>query len=340
MKAALLTSFGSPETLQLVDVPSPMLREGMVRVEIHRIGLNFADIFARLGVYPGIPNLPFIPGIEFSGIVSERSPDVKGVKRGDRVMGFTRQGAYAEEVCVPVQYLQRMPRAMTFDQGASFMVTYLSAWHGMRTLGQSREGERVLVHAAAGGVGTAALQLGREWKCTMIGTASSQSKLEVARQHGATHVINYVEDDFERTIQDLLGKNQIDVVMDSVGGTVMKKSWRLLAPMGRYILFGFAAATGRRSLHYVRLAKEVLQFPLVNPVSFPTKNVSLMGFNLYFLADKTKYLQDAGAQLLDLFKKKRISPYIGKVFPFEQIVDAHSFLQSRKSVGKVVLSVR
>lgn len=340
MKAVLLTAFGPPDKLRLTDMPEPPLLEGMVRVRVEYIGLNFADVFGRMGVYPSIPDVPFIPGIEYSGTVVEKGTGVSDIRVGSRVMGFSRQGAYAEEVCVPAGFVFPIPRRMSFEKAAGFLVTYLSAWHGMKTLAQARRGETVLVHAAAGGVGTAVLQLGRVWGCTMIGTASSERKLEVARKHGADHVMNYATDDFERRVREILGGNRVDIVMDSVGGRVMKKSWRLLAPMGRYVLYGFAAASGKRRLHYLRLAREVLSIPFLSPMSFPTRNVSFMGFNLYFLAEKTEYFRNAGRQLARLYDRKRIDPVIGKVFAFDDVVAAHTYLQSRESIGKVVLKVR
>jgi len=322
-----------------MELPPPALQEGMVRVQVHCVGLNFADVFARLGVYPGIPKLPFVPGIEFSGIIREKSSGVRNMKVGTRVVGFSRQGAYAEEVCVPAQHLFPIPRAMSFEQGAAFLVTYLSAWHGLKTLAQVRKNETVLVHAAAGGVGTAVLQLGRAWGCRLIGTASSPAKCDVAREQGAEYVIDYVRGDFEQRVRDAIGGNNVDIVMDSVGGRVMKKSLNLLAPMGRYILYGFAAAAGPRRLHYLRLARELLAFPFLRPMSFPSRNISFMGFNLYFLTEKTAYLNGVAGQLLQLYNRKKIDPVIGKIFPFDEVVQAHTYLQSRKSVGKVLLQV-
>lgn len=339
MKAALLTAFGPPEALTVTEVPDPVLSDGMIRVRVRAIGVNFADVFARMGVYPSIPKVPFVPGIEFAGTVVEKGRGVSGLKPGTRVVGFSRQGAYAEQVCVPAQYVIPIPAAMSFEKAASFLVTYLSAWHGMQTLAHAAKGETVLVHAAAGGVGTAALQLGRTWGCRMIGTASTAAKVQVAREQGADHAINYVEGDFEERVRTLLGGNGVDIVMDSIGGSVMRRSLRLLAPMGRYVLYGFAAASGKRRLSYLRLFREALSFPFIWPGSLPGRNVSLMGFNLYFLADNSAYLMRAGTELLRLFRTKKIDPLIGKVFPFEQVVDAHTYLQGRHSVGKVVLSV-
>jgi NADPH:quinone reductase-like Zn-dependent oxidoreductase len=229
---------------------------------------------------------------------------------------------------------------MTFEQAASFLVTYMSAWHGLRTLAQTKPGETLLVHAAAGGVGTACAQLGRHWGCTVIGTASTNAKMDIAVENGVTHAFNYTSESVSGAVSRLTSGRGVDVVMDSVGGRVMRQSWKVLAPMGRYVLYGFAAVAGKKRLHYLKLAREILSFPLLVPTSFPSKNVSFMGFNLYFLADRTDLFRSAASELLSLFRRGKIAPVIGRIFPFEEVVEAHAFLQSRQSIGKVLLRVR
>lgn len=339
MRAAVITRFGPPEVLQFRDVPSPTLMPGGVRVRVSAIGLNFADIGARLGVYPSIPKAPFVPGIEFTGVVSEVAAGVLTLRRGDRVMGFTRQGAYAEEVCVPATFVRRVPRRMTDHEAASFTVTYLSAYHGLKTLGSVAAGETAVVHAAAGGVGTAALQLLRTWGVRSIALASTEEKLDVARQAGATDVIVSGSVRLTDRLEALTEGRGVDVVLDSVGGKVFRDSWNALAPMGRYVLFGFASVVGRRTLDRWRLVKEVLSTPWIFPPSMPSRNLTLAGFNLYFLAERAAYLQSAATELLGLWKRGAVNPVIGRVFPFEDIVAAHAWMQSRKSTGKIVIDL-
>ncbi len=339
MRAAVITRFGPPEVLQFRELPAPVLAPGSIRVRVRTIGMNFADVMARLGVYPSIPSPPFVPGIEFCGDVIELAPGVRSVRRGDRVMGFSRQGAYAEEVCVPAEFVRRVPAGMSDHEAASFSVTYLSAYHGLRTLGQVGPGETVLVHAAAGGVGTAALQLLKHWRARTIATASTDEKLDVARQHGATETILSGNGRIADRLRALTGGKGIDVVLDSVGGTLFRDSWKSLAPMGRYVLFGFASVTGPRRLGRWRLLKEAAATPLIYPPTLPSRNVSLMGFNLYFLAERSAYLQAAAEALLKLWKAKAVAPVIGAVFPFDKIVDAHAWMQSRRSTGKIVIDV-
>ncbi len=339
MRTIVISRFGVPEVLKIVErpVPKPDINDVLVRVKA--IGLNFADILARLGLYPSIPDPPFVPGLEFSGIVESVGSKTKRIKKGDRVLGFTRQGAYAEYLCVKADQVHPIPRQMTFVEAASMGVTYLTAFHGLVTLANMRRGERVLIHAAAGGVGTAVIQLAKHYGAEVFATASSTRKLEIAKREGADHCINYAEDDFARVIRRETDGYGIDIVMDSVGGRIFRKGWTLLAPMGRYVLYGFASVTGKRKINKAHLLREVLSMPPLFPPTLVSKNVGIFGFNLYFLAHKTEYLQATIDKLLRLYGRKKIKPVVGRTFPFEEVVSAHEHLQSRESVGKVVLVI-
>lgn len=339
MKAWVITRFGAPPVLRMQDIPAPTPANDDLLVDVRCIGLNFAEVFARLGVYPGIPNPPFVPGIEFSGVVRTAGRSVRGLKRGDRVMGFSRQGSYAESVCVPARYVSRIPARMGFAEAAAFPVAFLSAYHGLVTLAHASRGERVLIHAAAGGVGLAAIQIARHLGMEIFGTVGSPEKIEAARREGAHHVIDYRGEDFAAAVRARTGKEGVDVILDSVGGSVFRKGWKLLAPMGRYVLYGFAAVSGEGGLKRLKLLKEAVQVPLIYPPSLVSRNVSLMGFNLYFLAHKQAYLHDAVKHLLRWHERKIVAPRIGARFPFEAIPDAHAFLQSRKSIGKAIVEV-
>lgn len=339
MRAAFITRFGPPEVLRLYDVPLPVPGEGEVLVRTRSIGLNFADVMARLGVYPGIPKAPFVPGIEFCGVVEAVGRSVTSVREGERVMGFSRQGAYAEAVCTLADFVRPIPDAMSFEEGAAFGVTAFSAFHGLRTLAHIQRGEKLLLHAAAGGVGTAALQLCREWGVEVFASASNGEKLALAKELGASHVINYSTEDFGETIQVKTGGYGIDVVMDSVGGRIFRQGWNLLAPMGRYVLYGFASVTGPRRLNPFKAVRELIAVPLLHPPSLVSKNRSLLGFNLYFLSHKTGYWKSIAEELFRLYHRGVLRPVIGARFPFEQIAGAQAFLQSRRSFGKVVVTI-
>ena len=339
MRTIVISRFGVPEVLKIVERPVQKPDVDDVLIRVKAIGLNFADILARLGVYPNIPDPPFVPGLEFSGVVESVGSKTKRVKKGDRVMGFTRQGAYAEYVCVRANQVHSIPQRMTFVEAASIGVTYLTAFHGLVTLANMRKGERVLIHAAAGGVGTAAIQLAKHYGAEVFATASSAQKLEIARREGADHCINYVEDDFARVIRRETDGYGIDIVMDSVGGRIFRKGWKLLAPMGRYVLYGFASITGKRRISKALMLKEVLSVPPLFPPTLVSKNLGFFGFNLYFLGHKITYLRATINKLLRLYGQNKIKPVVGRTFPFEEVVSAHEHLQSRESIGKVVLVI-
>jgi synaptic vesicle membrane protein VAT-1 len=202
-----------------------------------------------------------------------------------------------------------------------------------------RKKEKVLIHAAAGGVGIAALQIAKHLHAEIFATVGSAEKMETAREQGANFVINYSQDKFADIIRRETDGEGVDVILDSVGGRVMREGWKLLAPMGRYLLFGFAAVTGKQGINKLKAAREVLAVPIIFPSALVSKNVGLFGFNLYFLAHKTAYFHSAWNKIMDWHVKGKINPVIGKVFTFDQIAEAHAFLQSRKSIGKVVITM-
>jgi NADPH:quinone reductase-like Zn-dependent oxidoreductase len=339
MRAVEITKFGPPGVLKISEVPVPDIGETDVRVRVKAIGVNFADVFARLGYYPAIPKPPFIPGLEFAGTVESVGKSVKGLRKGDRVFGFSRLKAYAEFVSVAAALVTRIPARMSFKEAAALGVAYLTAYHGLITLGQMKKGESLLLHAAAGGVGTAALQIARHLGVRVYATVGSHSKIQTAREQGAAVVINYADENFAEIVRRESNGQGVDVILDSVGGKVFRKGWRLLRPMGRYVLYGFAAAAGPKGVPKLKALVECASFPLIYPPSIVPRNVTLSGFNLYFLFDKTDYLQQAMRKLLAWYDKGVLRPVIGAVYPFEKIQEAHQFLQSRQSIGKIVVTV-
>jgi NADPH:quinone reductase-like Zn-dependent oxidoreductase len=339
MRAAVVTKFGPPEVLQVQEMPVPQPRPGEVLIRTKAIGLNFAELVMRMGYYPETPRPPFIPGIEISGVIDRVGTGVKGLSRGDRVMSLMKRGGYAEYVTAPAEHVIPLPRTMPFEHGATLGVAYFTAYHGLVTLANVQKGETVLQHAAAGGVGTAAIQLAKLRGAEVFATAGSPQKLEIARQHGADHLINYREEDFASVIRRETNGYGVNVVMDSVGGTVFRHGWKLLAPMGRYVLYGFAALVGERRIRKWAVLKECAAVPLLYPPALLARNVGIFCFNLFFLTQKVGYFAGVARTLLNLYRAKHIKPVVGRTFPFDQIADAHAFLQSRASFGKVVVMV-
>ena len=339
MKAAVVTRYGGPEVMEIQDVPLPRPAEGQILVRVRAIGLNFADVFGRLGVYPNTPPPPFIPGLEFSGDVVAVAPDVTKFTGRERVMGYSRLGSHAEYVCLGASYATTVPGSMTYEEAAAFLATGMSAYHGIVRLANLRKGEKLLVHAAAGGVGLATLQIAKQIGAEIFATAGTEEKLALAGKFGADHLFNYRDTDFASEITRITGGYGVDVVMDSVGGEVFKKSWRLLAQMGRYILFGVSSVTGKGALSRLKAAAAFSMMRPIFPPSLISANRGIHGFNLGTLSGKESYFADAAKEILRYFDEGFLKPVIGHVFPFEKIVEAHAFLQTRRSSGKIVVQV-
>jgi len=339
MKGAFVTKYGGPEVLEIREAPVPRPEPTQILVRVRAIGLNFADVFSRFGVYPNAPKPPFIPGLEFSGDVVAVGQDVKLFKGRERVMGYCRNGSHAEYLVVDEKLATQMPPAMTYEEGSSFSAAYLTAYHGIVRLANIRSGEKLLVHAAAGGAGLAVVQLAKHLGAEIFGTAGTDQKIELARRYGAHHVINYVTHDFAEEVQRSTQGYGVDVVMDSVGGDTFRKGWRLLAQMGRYVLFGISAVTGKGSLSRLRAAGVFSMMKPIFPPNLIGANKGIFGFNLGTLTGKEGYFREVMMELLKMYELGALRPHIGKTFPFEQIVEAHRTLQTRQSVGKVVVLV-
>jgi NADPH:quinone reductase-like Zn-dependent oxidoreductase len=338
MKAAFVTRYGGPEVLEIRDAPIPEPGPDQVLVKVRCIGLNFADIVGRFGAYPGTPKPPYIPGLEFSGDVVRIGSGVTKFSGRERIMGYSKLGSHAEYVLVNQYYATAVPEQMTYEEAASFLVSMLSAYHGLVRLANLHTGEKILVHAAAGGVGLASVQIGRHLNAEVYATAGTDEKVAIASEFGAHHVINYTTDHFEKKIEELTGGYGIDVVMDSVGGEVFKKSWALLAPMGRYLLLGVSSmTTADGSLTRAMIADAYEQMKPIFPPGLIHINKGIFGFNLGLITGKERYFEEASSELLTWYRLGALRPLVGKVFPFPEIVEAHRYLQNRRSVGKVVV---
>jgi NADPH:quinone reductase-like Zn-dependent oxidoreductase len=334
MKAVLVTKYGPPEVLKYDDVEDPQPTAGQVRVRVRAVGVNFADILARVGLYPDAPKPPFIPGLEVSGEVEELGGDIQGLNVGQSVMALTMSAAYAEKVCVPAVQVVPLPPGMDFEVGAALPVNYLTAYHMLFTLGNIRPGERLLIHAAAGGVGLAAIELARIAGAEVFGTAS-RSKFEFLKERGVQHCIDYHTQDFEEIVRALTGGEGVDIVLDAVGGDSFAKSYRLLRPAGRLMVFGFSMAVTGASRNLLKAAGSYLRMPKFDPLRMMRENRAVMGVHLGHL--RPEMIRSEYEQLLKYFAEGRIRPYVGKTFPLAQSSAAHRFIQERKNIGKVLL---
>ncbi|HEX2651488.1 MAG TPA: NADPH:quinone oxidoreductase family protein [Burkholderiales bacterium] len=323
MKAVLCKQFGPPESLVLEEVPSPKAGTGEVVVSMKAASVNFPDVLIIQNKYQFKPPLPFSPGSELAGVVKEVGEGVKGHKPGDRVIAFTTYGAFAEEVKVEAARLMPVPEGMDFNSAAAFLLTYATSDHALRDRAQLKTGETLLVLGAAGGVGIAAIEIGKALGARVIACASSADKLEVCRQHGADAVINYTSEDLREKIKELTGGKGVDVVYDAVGGPYSEPALRSTAWRGRFLVVGFAAG-------------EIPKIPLNLTL---LKGCSIVGvFWGDFARREPKAFAASVGQLSTWYREGKLKPHVSQIFPLAQAVDALKQMAGRKVKGKVVLT--
>ena len=332
MKAWVAPCYGPPSVLRLVDVPDPVPAAGEVVVRVRAIGLNFADCAARMGVYPNVPRPPVVVGMEVAGTVAALGPGVSAPPPGTRVAAVPIFGGHAELARVKVTHVRRLPDSVGFTAGASLAVTGLTADHALFTVGRIRAGERVAITAAAGGVGTMAVQLATGAGERVLAVASTAAKRELAASLGAHETCSY-----EEYPQAVTGG--VDVVLDSVGGRLFRPGWRALRGDGRYVLFGFAAGVGPRGVRWLRAGLELVRMGILAPVMLVSPCRTLAGFNLPLVPQLADELQARFARLETLVAAGELRPVIGATFPFHRLPEAHALLQGRGSTGKVVVEV-
>jgi len=327
MRAWVVRELGGTDRLQLEDVDPGQAPDGMVRIEVKAASINFFDALIVAGQYQNKPDLPFVPGSEVSGAVATAPPG-SGFKPGDRVValldnvGLTR-GGYAEVADAHPQSLIKMPDAMSFEDAAAFTVIYQTGWFGLHRRAALQPGETLLVHAGAGGVGSAAIQLGKAAGAVVIATAGSDEKVEVCRNLGADHAINYQTGDFVEEVKRITGGRGADVIFDPVGGDVYDRSTKCIAFEGRVVVVGFTSG---------RIPQAPLNHVLV-------KNYSVVGLHWgLYLRRAPELIPAAMRSLLDLYEAGKIRPHISARFPFESAPAALDLVAGRKSTGKVIIT--
>lgn len=337
MKAFQLIQFGKSgkESFQLSEVEEPKLGDEQVKIKVDAFGLNFADVMSRKGIYNDCPPLPAILGYECVGKVLEVSEGVVNVSVGDRVTAFTRFGSYAEIVVTDYRGVQKIDSEMSNGDAVALATQYCTAWFAACEAINIYEGEHVLVHAAAGGVGTALVQIAKSKGCTVYGTASSPKKLEYLKSIGVDYPINYVQDNFVEEITKIRGKQKVDVIFDPVGGKNFRDSLKVLAYGGRIVPYG---ASSREKSGIISLLKVAFGFGLHLPVGNIMKSQTWAGVNMLRIADyKADLLQVCLKNVYRLYQEGVAKPHVGGMYKAEQIGEAHDFLESRKSMGKLVV---
>lgn len=334
-----ITKFGPPEVLQVKEEILPEPARNEVRIDVKAVGLNFADVFERLGLYAAAPKAPFVPGFEVAGVIDSVGEDVPSYDPGDRVFAVTHFGGYKSCLNLSADFVRPLPDDYSFEEGAGFPTTYLTAYHGMLNLAHIKQKESLLIHAAAGGVGTAAIQIAQIFDAEIFATCGSEAKVQFLKTLGEFQIINYREEDFAKVIRQKNNGSGVDIVMDSVGGKSFRKGYELLNPLGRLIIFGLGDMMPARRRNWLKLAWKYLTLPRFNPFDMIPDNKTVAGFHLAYMFDYVDLFDASITELLTWANQGRLKPIIGRVFPFGEAAAAQRFLQSRQSVGKVILKV-
>ncbi|HTE56071.1 MAG TPA: medium chain dehydrogenase/reductase family protein [Kofleriaceae bacterium] len=338
MRQVWITRRGGPEVLEVREAPDPEPGPGEVRVRVAAAGINFADVMARMGLYPDAPPLPAVVGYEVAGTVERLGPGAPSdLKPGARVLALTRFGGYSDQLIAPAGQVSPIPEGLSFEQAAAIPVNYLTAWLMLVYLGNVRAGDRVLIHAAAGGVGQAAVQIARWREAEIIGTASP-SKHERLRAAGVQHCIDYTSQDFEAEVRRLTAGRGVDIVLDAVGGASFRKSYRSLAPLGRLFLFGASSAAPGERRQLWSAVRALMAMPRFRAVPLMNENRGVFGINLGHLWGDVDRLRAMLAEVLELTARGVLVPVVDGSFPFAEAAKAHARLQSRQSFGKVLLT--
>jgi NADPH:quinone reductase-like Zn-dependent oxidoreductase len=340
MKALVITKHGPPDVLRVQDRPDPPAPgRGQARVRVRAAGINFADLMARSGLYPDAPKPPCVVGYEFAGDVESVGEGVEELAPGDRVLGGTRFGGYAEQVTVGAAELVPLPEDWSYEEGAALPVNYATAYAGLIRYGSVAEGERVLVHAAAGGVGIAATQIAKLRGAEVFGTASA-SKHDAIRGFGVDHAIDYRGQDFVKAVREIAGdEHPLDLVMDAVGGSSFRKSYSLLRPGGRLVCFGASSVQSGDKRSIPSALRMLAQTRWFNPMRLMSGSRAVIGLNMLALWDEKQSLEEYIDPLTSWIGDGSIRPVVAEAFPLERGADAHRFMHERKNVGKVVLTL-
>jgi NADPH:quinone reductase len=322
MKAVLCKAYGMPETLVVEEVEPLRAGKGQIVVEVKACGVNFPDTLIIQGKYQFKPAMPFSPGSEVAGVVKEVGEGVKGVSVGDHVIASTGWGGFAEEVVVNATKIIPMPAGLDFTIASAFVLTYGTSHHALKDRAQLQPGETLLVLGAAGGVGIAAIEIGKQLGARVIAAASNDEKLEVCKQHGASEVINYTSEDLRERIKQITGGQGVDVIFDPVGSSYSEPALRSMAWKGRFLVVGFAGG-------------EIPRIPLNLTL---LKGCSIVGvFWGAFTEREPQHNAENLAELMSWLSQGILKPHISATYPLERAADALYDMLNRKVLGKAVL---
>lgn len=338
MRQIVIPRHGPPGVLEVRESPDPSPGSGEVRVRVEAVGVNFADVLARMGLYSAAPPLPAVVGFEAAGTVDAVGDGVTDHAVGDAVIVLTGSGAYADVLTVPESRVFARPPGMSAADGAAVPVVYLTAYVALCVMGSLNAGERVLVHNAGGGVGLAALDLCRIHGATAFGTASAW-KHEALRERGAEACIDYRSLDFEEEVERLTGGDGVHVALDPMGGGSWKKSYRCLCPTGRLVVYGMSEGAPGERRSWWEAAKTMASVPWIalNPVRLLSDSRAVVGVNLQRIRGRPEEARRWAGELFRWYREGEIRPAVDRTFGFGEAAEAHRYLQDRRNLGKVLL---
>ncbi len=332
-----ISKAGNIKDLKLVseELSDPSGTE--LTIEVHAIGLNFADIFALTGLYSATPKGSFIPGLEFSGVVKKLGPSVTRFRIGDQIMGVTKFGAYSDYLNIDEKSIHQLPKKWSFSEGAGFIAQALTAYYALCSLGNIKKDQTVLIHSAAGGVGIFANRIAKSIGAYTIGTIGDTSKLSFLKEEGYDDFI-VRSDRFYTDLETAIKGRELSLVLECIGGKIFEDSYKLLSSGGRIITYGSANFTPQGSSpDWINTILNYLNRPKIDPLSMTTENKSVMAFNLIWMWDKLDELSNYLKEVLAMDLKPQ---FIGREFPFEDAQEALSYFRSGKSIGKIILKVK
>lgn len=338
MQAIYLVKNGEASSaFELRDHKTPAPQAKEVRIKVEAFGLNYADVMARNGLYREAPPLPSVIGYEVVGVIDQAGADMADDLIGKRVVAFTRFGGYSQ-YAITKDFAFTVIDDLDAGKALSIATQYVTAYYMANYVTNFFEGDKVLIHAGAGGVGTALIQLCKLKGCEVFATAGSQEKLDYMKSHGADHVINYRNSDYENEVQKLLGNERLDATFNPIAGSTFKKDFKLMGSGGRIILFGGSERSGKKwgifsTLNFVR------KMGLVLPIGTMMRSKSIIGVNMLKIGDnRPQVLQRCMNEVAKMVINGEVNPHVGGRYDVSKIAEAHSFLESRKSIGKVIVT--
>jgi len=340
-RKVVIKKAGSYDRLEFEDAPPAEVGPDEVQIDVRATGVNYADVIVRMGLYASAKEYvgwPITPGFEVAGVVRDVGANVTHVKPGDRVLAVTRFGGYTSRLEVPKHQVFPLPDSMSFVEGAAFPCVQLTAWFALHYLAHPRKGDRVLIHSAAGGVGSALVQLCKRIGCDVTGVVGSSHKVDAARELGCDHVIDKSKEDLWARAKEISNRGY-DLVLDANGVETLQKSYDHLRPAGKLVVYGFATMMPKKGgrPNYLKLAYDYVRTPRFNPLNLTNDSKSVLAFNLSYLFDRTDIIDEAIPALMGWLADGSTTPPKATEYNLEDVAQAHIDIESGNTVGKLVL---